>query len=196
MTQTPEQIYLESRVYTATPEELIQILYETALDAIQRAIEAVEAGDIETRARAITKASSCVMELAGSLNVEAGGELGLRLAVLYEYLLHELLEANVHQRAASLRDCERVLRSLLEGWTTALAQLDSRSPNAASAGAEYTAEVDTETPRTPTGSPEPASNPTVAPFLVPPVSPFGVESDDADPFDIETLEPAVNSWCG
>lgn len=188
MTQSPEQVYLESRVYTATPEELVQILYETALDATHRGIEAVEAGDIETRARAITKASSCVMELAGSLNVEAGGELGVRLAVLYEYLLHELLEANVHQSAASLRDCERVLRSLLEGWTAALVQLDAPSPRAAEA-------VPPQTPAAPIPSAA-SPTPSAAPFLVPADSRFGVDSDDPDAFDIETLEPAVNSWCG
>lgn len=186
MTQNPEQVYLESRVYTATPEELIQILYETALDAIHRAIEAVEAGDITARARAITKASSCVMELAGSLNVEAGGEVGVRLAVLYEYLLHELLEANVHQRAASLRDCERVLRSLLEGWTAAIAQLESNPARSESPAERMTA------PTAGASEPEPAPSP----FVVPKPDPFGADSDDPDPFDIETLEPAMNSWCG
>ena len=114
MTQNPEQVYLESRVY-ATLKNSFRF-YETALDAVHRAIEAVEAGDIIARARAITKASSCVMELAGSLNVEAGGG-GRSSCCLYEYLLHELLEANVPS-AASLRDCERpALPS--EGWTAA-----------------------------------------------------------------------------
>lgn len=188
MTQSPEQLYLESAIYTATPEELIQILYETALDSIHRGIDAVECGDIDTRARSITKASSCVMELAGSLNVEAGGELGVRLAVLYEYLLHELLEANVHQSATPLRDCERVVSSLLEGWTAALAQMSmdrAKSPEAIAAQPVLA------------GSPsETAPAPSAVSFRLPGISPFGVDSDDADPFDIETLEPAINSWCG
>ncbi len=190
MTQSPEQLYLESRVYTATPEELVHILYETALEATLRGIEAVAAGDIETRARAITKASSCVMELAGSLNVEAGGELGIRLAVLYEYLLHELLEANVHQSAAPLRDCERVLRSLLEGWSAALTQLESNPvPPTASGAPDAPAAVSTLAPL-------PASTPAATAFVVPAAISLGVDSDDEDPFDIESLEPAVHSWCG
>ncbi|MCC6263791.1 MAG: flagellar export chaperone FliS [Bryobacterales bacterium] len=188
MTQSPEQLYLESRIYTATPEELVHILYETALEATLRGIEAVEAGDIETRARAITKASSCVMELAGSLNVEAGGELGIRLAVLYEYLLHELLEANVHQSAAPLRDCERVLRSLLEGWTAAIAQLE---PNPAQPATTSASE-----PIAAPSTPHPSPTPPAAPFMVPAAASFGVDSDDPDAFDIESLEPAAHSWCG
>jgi flagellar protein FliS len=186
MTQSPEQLYLESRVYTSTPEELIQMIYETALESVHRGIEAVESGDIETRARAITKASSCVMELAGSLNVEAGGELGVRLAVLYEYLLHELLEANVHQNAAPLRDCERVLRSLLEGWTAALSQLERN--------ASIPAEDDKASPLAAANAFEP--DPAPAPYFAPAIPPFGIGSDDPDPFDIESLEPAINSWCG
>ena len=187
MTQSPEQLYVESKIYTATPEELVQILYETALESIHRGIDAVACGDIGTRARAITKASSCVMELAGSLNVEAGGELGVRLAVLYEYILHELLEANVHQSAAPLRDCERVLSSLLEGWTAAIAQLERNAVQTS----------ETSIAPTPVAISASEDNQAPAPYLVAPaVSPFGVDSDDPDPFDIETLEPAINSWCG
>lgn len=115
-----EEAYLESRIYSATPSELIAILYETALDAVREAKQANDPSELATRARAISRASSCVMELAGSLNVEVGGELGIRLAVLYEYLLHELLEASARRNEHSLPSCERVLAALLDGWTHAM----------------------------------------------------------------------------
>lgn len=189
MTPSAEQAYLESKVYTASPGELVQLLYEAALDGVHTAIEAVERGDIAARARAITKATSCVMELAGSLNVGAAGELGVRLAVLYEYLLHELLEANVRQSADPLRNCERVLSSLLEGWTVALTQMEN-PPGPAGQPAGITAE------------PEPAPTEVaplaaaLAPSRFPPAYVAQPGEPEEDTFDIEELQPAMNSWCG
>ncbi|MCU0228864.1 MAG: flagellar export chaperone FliS [Bryobacterales bacterium] len=123
-----EDAYLESRVYAATPAELIQLLYETALDAVREAIQADDPAQLPARARAISKASSCVMELAGSLNLELGGELGLRLSALYEYLLHELLEASARRNNGSLASCERVLQSLMEGWSLAMGRMGEAGP--------------------------------------------------------------------
>lgn len=124
MYQAHEEAYLESRVYSASPSGLVQILYETALDSVRQALEATLAQDIAQRARSISRASSCVMELAGSLHVEAGGMLGVRLAALYEYLLHELLEASAQRSDESLHNCERVLQPLLEGWTHAMEEME------------------------------------------------------------------------
>jgi flagellar protein FliS len=124
MYQAHEHAYLESRVYSASPSGLVHILYETALDSVRHALEATSAQDIAGRARAISRASSCLMELAGSLNVEVGGSLGIRLASLYEYLLHELLTASAQQSEESLRNCERVLAPLLEGWTQAMETME------------------------------------------------------------------------
>ncbi|MCZ2153564.1 MAG: flagellar export chaperone FliS [Bryobacterales bacterium] len=185
MTRNPDQLYLESTIYTSTPEQLIQLLYETAIEAIRWGIDAVERGDIEARARAITKASSCVMELAGSLNVEAGGELGVRLAVLYEYLLHELLEANIRQSVKPLRDCERVLCSLMDGWAAVIQQLEHNAAEAREiSGAPATISSETQ---------EPARAPADHPHALPAAD---SGSEEPDPFDIDTLEPAVNSVCG
>ena len=196
MTTSAEHAYLESKVYTASPGELVQLLYEASLEGVHAAIEAVERGDIAARARAITKATSCVMELAGSLNVAAAEELGVRLAVLYEYLLHELLEANVRQVAEPLHNCERVLSSLLEGWTAALGQI-AQTP-------EMEAPPDTKAaPETIAAEPQPSTTELLplAAALAPARhngSPYESTSDEdeGDAFDIEELQPAMNSWCG
>lgn len=125
-----EDAYLESRIFAATPAELVQILYEAALDSVRQGIAAARSAElsdaerIAERARAVSRASSCVMELAGALNVEVGGTLSVRLAVLYEYLLHELLEASAQASELSLRNCEGVLAALLDGWSRALDQMD------------------------------------------------------------------------
>jgi flagellar secretion chaperone FliS len=157
-----EDAYLESRVYSATPAELVQILYEAALQSVSEALDAEaqpgldDVARITARARGISRASSCVMELAGSLNVQAGGELGVRLAVLYEYLLHELLEATTGRDTQPLRNAQRVLSALLEGWSRAVEQIPPDETGAevlTEAGAE-TLGTATQIPADPEGTDE------------------------------------------
>ncbi len=170
-----EDAYLESRVYSATPSELIQLLYETALDAVREAMQAGDASQLAMRARSISRASSCVMELAGSLNVEVGGELGARLAALYEYLLHELLEASAQRSGRSLENCEQVLAALAEGWSRAMEGMDLTHAAAVSHGSGQNAQ--------PT---EPAENGAHEPWMA-------AMSDDA--FADDDLVSGRASWC-
>src|SRR5579862_2096662 len=90
-------VYLESRVLSADPVELITILYEGALGAIDQARRHLAHGDIRARATAITKAVAILGELSGTLNYTAGGELSQNLAKLYDYMQRRLLEANFQQ---------------------------------------------------------------------------------------------------
>jgi hypothetical protein len=104
--------------------------------------------------------------------------------------LHELLEANVRQSADPLRNCDRVLSSLLEGWTAALAQMTQTAV--------------AESPAEPSGTDPESGIPDVAPLAVMPAparfapAPYESPSDEDNEgaFDIEDLQPAMNSWCG
>jgi flagellar protein FliS len=108
--------YLENRVLSADPIELVRILYRLAIDRIREAREHLEKGDIAGRSKAISVASEALMELNVSLDHEVGGELSRRLAQLYEYIVWRLLEANVQQSAEPLNEALRLLTTLLEAW--------------------------------------------------------------------------------
>ena len=125
--------YLESRILTADGVQLIQILYQAAIDATELARVCLESGDIAGRSNAISKAHAIVTELEVSLDREAGGEVGRSLRETYCYLRGRLVEANLEQRDAPLEEVARLLRVVLEAWQNVPA--DAR-PAAAGSGVE------------------------------------------------------------
>ena len=117
MYRNANDAYLESRVFSADPVELIRMLYQGALDAVREARRCLAAGEIAARSRSITKAWEILMELTGALDRERGGEISGRLAQLYEYLQRRLLDANLQQSDAPLAEAEGLLTTLLEAWS-------------------------------------------------------------------------------
>ncbi|MGA2038089.1 MAG: flagellar export chaperone FliS [Bryobacteraceae bacterium] len=108
--------YLESRVLSADPVELIRLLYQTGVSAVQDARRYLADGKIMERSKAITKAGQVLIQLIAALDHERGGELSRRLAALYDYMLHRLTEANFRQRDEPLAEVLSLLATLAEGW--------------------------------------------------------------------------------
>ena len=116
MPPTAHDAYLESRIESAGPVELIRLLYQGAIGRVREARRALAAGDIAARSRAVTKAFEILTELATSLDRDRGGEIALRLARLYDYMQRRLIEANVEQRDQPLAEVLGLLTTLAEGW--------------------------------------------------------------------------------
>jgi flagellar secretion chaperone FliS len=116
MPVTAQDAYLESRVLTADPLELVRMVYRAAVEATRRARAHLAGGRIAERSREICRALALISELSGSLDHTRGGALSAGLAQLYDYLQRRLLEANAHQKAEPLAEVERLLVTLLAGW--------------------------------------------------------------------------------
>lgn len=110
--------YLQSRIMAADRLELVAILYEYGIRALEDARGFLAEGNIELRARSINKAIAIVGELHGSLDYAAGGEIAGRLASLYSYMATRLSTANLKQEDAPLAEVENLLRTLGEAWKT------------------------------------------------------------------------------
>jgi len=108
--------YLENRVLSADPLELIRMLYQAALDSVASARRHLAAGDIPARSRSIGRALAIVGELEGALDHSAGGPIARTLADLYRYIRQRLTEANLRQKDAPLAESESLLETLFEGW--------------------------------------------------------------------------------
>jgi len=118
MYESAHDAYLESRVFSAAPLELVQMLYQAATTAVKNARNHLQQGAILPRSRAITHAWSILAELTVSLNHQEGGELSGRLAGLYGYMQKRLLEANLEQTEAPLCEVLDLLTTLAEAWST------------------------------------------------------------------------------
>lgn len=108
--------YLESRVLSAEPIDLVRMLYQAAIDAVRNARRHLQAGEIAARSHSINKACAILAELQSSLDHERGAELAVRLDSLYEYLQRKLVEADFKQSDACLSEALGLLSNLFEGW--------------------------------------------------------------------------------
>jgi flagellar protein FliS len=108
--------YLEERVLSADPVELVCMVYQGAIDAVEDARRYLATGQVAARSRAVSKACGCVLELGGSLDKERGGDLSRRLAELYDYLVRRLMEANLAASEAPLAEVQSLLSTLAEAW--------------------------------------------------------------------------------
>lgn len=119
MATNVQDAYLESRILSADPLELVEILYQTALGSVEKARRCLRQGDIAGRTQEINRAIAVLAELASALDRKAAGELGRNLAELYDYLQRRLIEAHIQQSEPPLVEAGRLLATLLEGWAGA-----------------------------------------------------------------------------
>jgi flagellar protein FliS len=108
--------YLESRVESADPVQLVRMLYQGAIGSVREARSHLSKGDIGARSRAISKAHAILTELLVSLDHDRGGEISVRLARLYDYMQRRLLEANLQQLDAPMAEVLGLLSTLNEAW--------------------------------------------------------------------------------
>lgn len=108
--------YLENRVRSASPLELIVILYEGAIQHIGEAKLAMETKMLEKKTAAVNMASRFIAELQVSLNMEKGGEVAVSLSRLYGYFQKRLIEANVKNSPPILDELLRLIRGLHDTW--------------------------------------------------------------------------------
>ena len=125
MWNSAHEAYLETRVLSADPIDLVRLLYQGAIAAVRDARQFLTAGKIAERSRAITKASAIIIELAGALDYQRGGGISQRLASLYQYMLDRLLEGNVQQSDSPLAEVLGLLTTLSEAWEGTRSPVDS-----------------------------------------------------------------------
>jgi flagellar secretion chaperone FliS len=117
------QVGVQTDVESANPHQLVLMLFDSALESIVCARGAVESGDVETKGRAITRASRIVDEGLKSALSPAGGELSSNLANLYNYISMRLMQAHLRNDVKALDECRRLIEPLREAWVGIGAQV-------------------------------------------------------------------------
>src|SRR4051794_776039 len=112
----PNDRYLETSVLTATPLELVAMLYRCALESLGEARRCLAQGDISGRVRPVNRAFDAVTELSLSLDYDGGGQLSTTLGELYGYISHKIILGHTEQSDAHFAEAMRLLLTLLESW--------------------------------------------------------------------------------
>lgn len=111
------RVELETGTLDASPHKLIQMLFDGLQDTIARARGALAAGQLDVKARAIAHAARIVEEgLKAALDLQAGGQIAADLHALYGYMALRLTHANLHNDAAALDECTRLLEPVRSAW--------------------------------------------------------------------------------
>ena len=114
--------YLGDAVATASPQQVLVMLYDRLALDLERAQIAAAAGDREATSVQLQHAQEIVIELLASLQVDAW-EGGPRLAALYNWLITELVQANVRLDGNRISSCRQVVEPLRDAWRQAAASL-------------------------------------------------------------------------
>jgi len=120
--------YFEQMILTASPVELIRLLYQRAINSVRDAREHLRNGRIMERGRSINNAYLVLSELSQSLNFEEAPELAKRLGGLYAYMQKRLLDANLKQEDAPLGEVLSLLSTVDEGWRAVPDSVEAPAP--------------------------------------------------------------------
>jgi flagellar secretion chaperone FliS len=121
LTQYTNQ-YQRTQVMTSSRVQIVVLLYDAAIQSIELARAGIESNDPKEKGRFLGRAISIIGELNSVLDFEQGGEIARSLHRLYEYMLSELVTANVRNDARRLDGPHRCLTTLREGWREIAAQ--------------------------------------------------------------------------
>jgi flagellar protein FliS len=111
--------YQRNAVLNASPEKLIQLLYDGAIKHLEKG--RIGLADNKTArsadvGQALGKAMGILGELRASLDHAAGGQIARDLDRLYEFALDQLSQANLNRTPVGVENALRVVRTLKEGW--------------------------------------------------------------------------------
>jgi flagellar protein FliS len=108
--------YLQQSVLTASPGQLVVMLYDGACRFLTQAAYAMREGDRTRSHQRLGRAEAIVDELLATLNMEAG-EISTQLQALYVFWRRQLTEARLEDDADKIDLVHDQLADLREAWS-------------------------------------------------------------------------------
>jgi len=111
----------ESGAMSASPHQLITMLFDGAKTAIAMARHHMACKDVVAKGNAISKAINIVDNgLKASLDAESGGMAGAEmvadLSAFYDYVVQRLMYANLRNDPSLLDEADRLLDNISSAW--------------------------------------------------------------------------------
>jgi flagellar secretion chaperone FliS len=112
--------YQQNLIYTATPEQILIMLYDGAIRFTRQAMIAEEQGNQIHKLERISKTMAIIVEFSNTLNHDVGGEIAANLDGLYQFMIRELNAARKDTTGEKLKTVEGLLVDLRETWGQAI----------------------------------------------------------------------------
>ena len=113
--------YQKNQIETATPEQVLILLYDGAIQFLNKARLAIEEGDASLCSSSLFSCQKIILEFMNTLDMERGGSLAENLYNLYEYLFQTLIDLNISKNLAKADEILVLLKGLRETWQKAIA---------------------------------------------------------------------------
>lgn len=114
--------YQEVAVRSASPAQLVVMIYDHLLLNLRRARMATDQENLELRLASLDKARAALSELLITLDHERGGEIAGQLGGIYRFVLAELIELGARPQADRLDRVIAMLADLREAFASAAAE--------------------------------------------------------------------------
>lgn len=116
--------YKQTAVTTASRGQILLMLYEAAIRNSKKAIESIEKNDMPAKGVAIGKVHDIVNELANTLDHKVAGNIAADLERLYNFMVEQLLKANLENSKEALQQVLKLLETLYSGWKVAVEEFN------------------------------------------------------------------------
>jgi flagellar secretion chaperone FliS len=107
--------YRESAVLTATPEQLVVMLYDGANRFLTQSAVAMREGRAGIAGEKLRRAEAIIDELLATLDLSVG-EVAERLQALYLFFQEHLMAARLRQDPGKVDEVARLMRELRSAW--------------------------------------------------------------------------------
>jgi len=107
--------YRESAVLTATPEQLVVMLYDGANRFLTQSAIAMRDGRAGLAGEKLRRAEAIIDELLATLDISVG-EIAERLQALYLFFKEHLMSARLKQDAGKVDEVAHFMRELRASW--------------------------------------------------------------------------------
>lgn len=112
--------YAREAVTTASPAQLVVMLYDRLIKDLAGAEAGLGAQDIQATHAALVHAQDILHELNATLDTSVWKE-GESLKRLYEYCIEQLMDANLDKAIEPVKNARDVIEPLAEAWRQAAA---------------------------------------------------------------------------
>ena len=112
--------YQTSNITTATPEKLMIMMFDGALQFLQKAKTAIEEKNLQERFQNIDGARKIIRELMRTIDLENGNDVSKALFKLYNRMSMKLIKANVQKNIQLIDEVVEDISNIRWGFQKAI----------------------------------------------------------------------------
>jgi len=112
--------YANAQVNSASPEQILVLLYDAALRDVREAMSAIESDDRARKAKALDHGVKVVTELANSLRPDKAPDIAENLSSLYDFMIDRMIRSNSTNQNLDLNVVHNLLNELRTAWVEAI----------------------------------------------------------------------------